>query len=179
MIAALDELEPSYDPDASFIADNAMVIGGVTLGNGTSVWFGSVLRADNDRIDIGCNSNIQDACVLHTDPGIALVIGREVTVGHRATLHGCTIGDGTLIGIGSTILNHANIGSECLVGAHSLITEGKTFPDGVLIHGTPADVVRELSAEERKGVRAAASAYVEKARRYRATFRPADVDRKA
>ena len=134
---------------------------------GVSVWFGSVLRGDNDWIEVGTESNIQDACVLHTDPGIPLTIGARVTVGHRVTLHGCTIGDGSLIGIGSTILNHAVIGRYSIVGAQSLITEGKTFPDGVLILGTPAKVVRELEADEIESLRAAAQIYVDNGKRYR------------
>lgn len=126
-----------------------------------------MLRGDNDWIEIGAESNVQDGCVLHTDPGIPLTVGARVSVGHRVTLHGCRIGDGTLIGIGSTILNHACIGRNSIVGAQSLVTEGKTFPDGVLILGSPAKVVRELEAAELEGIDAACRAYLDKAARYR------------
>lgn len=125
------------------------------------------MRGDNDWIEVGRESNIQDGCILHTDPGIPLTVGARVTVGHRVTLHGCDIGDGSLIGIGSTILNHASIGRNCIVGAESLITEGKTFPDGVLILGSPAKVVRELETEEIESLQAAAQIYVDNGKRYR------------
>lgn len=164
MIASLGERRPQFDGTDYFIAHNATVIGSVRIGRGASIWFNVVVRGDNDWIEIGENSNIQDASVLHTDSGIRLLIGSNVTVGHRVMLHGCTIGDGSLIGIGSTVLNHARIGKNCLVGAHSLVTEGKVFPDGVLILGSPAKVVRPLNADEFSMLQAAARSYVENGR---------------
>jgi len=167
MIHALGERRPVFDGDDHFIAPDATLIGGVRLGRGASVWFGVVIRGDNDWITIGAHSNIQDGAILHTDHGIELVIGERVTVGHRAMLHGCTIGDRSLIGIGSTLLNHARIGSDSVVGAHSLVTEGKAFPDGVLVMGSPAKVVRELDADERAMLRSSADIYVAQSARYR------------
>lgn len=152
--------------DGQFIADNATIIGNVRLGANTSVWFNAVLRGDNEWIVVGANSNIQDAAVLHADPGIPLHIGDYVTAGHKVMLHGCTIGDNSLIGIGSIILNHAKVGRNCIVGANSLITEGKEFPDGVLIVGSPAKVVRELSAGEISHNTRSADHYVANARRF-------------
>ena len=137
-----------------------------------SVWFNSVLRGDNDWIEIGERSNIQDGSVLHTDPGIRLVIGDDVTIGHKVMLHGCTIGDNSLIGIGSTILNGATIGNNCIVGAHSLITENKSFPDGSLILGSPARALRSLGDEEIAAIRDSAEGYVANAARYRGQFKP-------
>ncbi len=134
--------------DGHFIADNATIAGTVTLKANASVWFNAVLRGDNDWIVVGENSNIQDAAVLHTDPGIPLHIGDFVTAGHQVMLHGCTIGKNSMIGIGSIVLNHAKVGCNSIVGANSLITEGKEFPDGVLIMGSPAKVIRELSVDE-------------------------------
>ena len=133
MIASLGERQPAFEGTDHFVAHNATVIGSVRIGQGVSIWFNAVIRGDNDWIEIGENSNIQDGSILHTDAGIRLQIGRNVTVGHRVMLHGCRIGDGSLIGIGSTILNNARIGNDCLVGAHSLVTEGREFPDRVLI----------------------------------------------
>lgn len=167
MILPLGDLKPQFDPQASFIAPTATLIGDVRLAADASVWFGAVIRADNDAIRIGRGSNIQDGAILHTDPGIELLVGQDVTVGHRAMLHGCRVGDGSLIGIGATLLNHASIGLESIVGAHALITEGKSFPDGVLIVGAPAKVLRELNDNERAHLRAAAEGYVQQSRRYR------------
>ena len=133
---------------SAWVADSAQVIGRVTLEEGASVWYGSVLRGDNDRITIGRNSNVQDGCVLHSDNGLPLTLGVGVTVGHQVMLHGCTIGDGSLISIQSVVLNRARIGRNCIVGAGALVTEGKEFPDGVMIVGAPAKVVRELSPEQ-------------------------------
>ena len=138
---------PQIAPTA-WVADSAQVIGRVTLEDRASVWYGCVLRGDNDRITIGRHSNVQDGSVLHSDEGVPLTLGVGVTVGHQVMLHGCTIGDGTLIGIQSVILNRARIGRNCIVGAGALVTEGKEFPDGVLIVGSPAKVARELSAEQ-------------------------------
>ena len=166
-IYQLDDLVPEVDPSA-FVADSAQVIGDVNLGADSSVWFGTVIRGDSDHIRVGAGSNIQDASVLHADRGFPLTIGERVTVGHQVMLHGCTIGDETLIGIGAVVLNGAKIGKNCLVGAGSLVTEGKEFPDGSMIMGTPAKVVRELSPEQIEGLRQSAKHYVENARRFKA-----------
>jgi carbonic anhydrase/acetyltransferase-like protein (isoleucine patch superfamily) len=166
VIARLGDRQPVIEGSGHFIAPNATIIGSVRIKAGASIWFNAVLRGDNDWIEIGENSNVQDASVLHTDPGIVLNVGNNVTVGHRVMLHGCEIGDGSLVGIGSTILNKAVIGKACLVGAHSLITEGKRFPDGVLIVGSPAKVVRELDANERNMLLQSAAVYVANGRRF-------------
>ena len=150
-----------------WIADNATVIGSVVLENNASIWFNAVVRADNDTITIGENSQVQDGAVLHADPGFPLTIGRNVTVGHMVMLHGCTIGDGCLIGIKSLIMNGAVIGKNCLVGANSLIAEGKTIPDGSLVLGSPGRVVRQLSVDEIARVNGTADHYVGNFRRYR------------
>ena len=170
MIATLGERKPVFEGDGHFVAGNATIIGNVRLGDQASVWFNSVLRGDNDWIEVGARSNIQDGCVLHTDPGLPLVIGNGVTIGHMAMLHGCRIGDNTLVGIGATVLNGSSIGSNCIVGAHTLVTENKTFPDGTLILGSPAQVVRELSDEEIGRIGESAAAYVVNARRYNDEF---------
>ena len=153
--------------DSAWVADSAQVIGRVELQEGANVWFGAVLRGDNDWITVGRGSNVQDGSVLHTDPGCPLVIGQDVTVGHQVTLHGCVIGDGSLIGIQAVVLNNAKIGRNCLVGAGALVTEGKEFPDGSLIMGSPAKAVRHLSPEQFERVRQGAVHYAEKAARYR------------
>lgn len=166
MIGRLGERVPQLAGGGHFIAPNATVIGSVRLMANSSIWFNAVLRGDNDWIEIGENSNVQDGSVLHTDPGFPLTIGNGVTVGHKAMLHGCLVGDNSLVGIGSTVLNGAEIGRNSLVGAHSLITEGKSFPDGVLILGSPAKVVRELEPEEIEMLRVSAQIYVDNGRRY-------------
>ena len=166
MIYELGDRHPDLQGDGHFVAPSASIIGTVTLKQGASIWFNAVLRGDNDLIEIGANSNIQDGAVLHTDPGIQLIVGDNVTVGHRVMLHGCTIGSNSLIGIGSTLLNRSRVGSNCIVGAHSLITEGKEFPDGVLILGSPAKVVRELEAAELEFLKAAAVIYVQNSQRF-------------
>jgi carbonic anhydrase/acetyltransferase-like protein (isoleucine patch superfamily) len=155
-----------------WIAPDAMVIGSVVLEPNASVWFGCIVRADNDVVTIGENSQLQDGCVLHVDPGFPVTIGRNVSVDHMAMLHGCTIGDGSLIGIKSVILNGAKVGRNCLIGASSLITEGKEIPDGSLVVGSPGKVVRALSTEEIRRINSASDHYVDKFKRYRATFRP-------
>lgn len=155
-----------------FVADNATLIGSVVLENNASVWFNVLVRADNDVITIGENSNVQDGCILHTDPGIELKIGKDVTVGHMAMLHGCTIGDGSLIGIKSVILNHAVIGKNCLIGANTLITEGQEIPDGSLVMGSPGKIIRQLSENHLAKLRRGAAVYVDNARRYRETLAP-------
>ncbi len=151
-----------------WIAPGAAVLGDVTLHHNASVWFGAVVRGDNDPIVIGENSNIQDGSMLHTDEGVPLTIGRDVTVGHMVMLHGCSIGDGSLIGIKSVILNHARIGRHCLIGANTLITEGKVIPDRSLVMGSPGKVIRELSDEEVARLQASAAHYVDNWRRYAA-----------
>ena len=148
--------------DSAYVADTATVVGKVTIGAGASVWFGATIRGDNERITVGDNSNIQENCVLHTDHGIPLSIGQHVTVGHQVMLHGCSIGDGSLIGIQSVILNKARIGKNCLVGAGSLVTEGKEFSDNSLILGRPAKVVRMLTDDEIQNLRASSESYVER-----------------
>jgi carbonic anhydrase/acetyltransferase-like protein (isoleucine patch superfamily) len=152
---------------SAWVADNAQVVGQVTLAEDSSVWFGATLRGDTEPITVGRGSNVQDGSVLHTDVGLPLVIGERVTVGHNVMLHGCTIGDESLIGIGAVVLNGARIGRNCLVGAGALVTEGKEFPDGSMILGSPARVVRSLTPEQIEGLRQSAQHYIENARRYR------------
>ena len=166
MIYTLGDRAPILEGAGHFIADNATIIGSVRLGDQASVWFNCVLRGDNDWLTIGARSNIQDGSVLHTDEGIELVVGAGVTVGHKVMLHGCSIGDNSLIGIGSSVLNGAKIGRDCLVGAHALVTENKVFPDRSLILGAPAKVVRELSDEEVAQIRWSADVYVRNASRF-------------
>ena len=153
--------------ESAWVADSAQVMGAVTLAAGSSVWFGAVIRGDTETITVGAGSNIQDASVLHADHGFPLVIGERVTVGHQVMLHGCTIGDESLIGIGAVVLNGAKIGKHCLVGAGALVTEGKTFPDGSMIIGSPAKAVRQLSPEQIEGLKRSAQHYTENANRYR------------
>jgi len=153
--------------DTAWVADNAQVIGRVELQEGASVWFGAILRGDNEWITIGRGSNVQDGSVLHTDMGFPLTLGAEVTIGHQVMLHGCSIGDGSLIGIQAVVLNGAKIGRHCLVGAGAVVTEGKEFPDGSLILGAPAKVVRALDAAQIERIRLAAEHYVDNAKRYR------------
>ena len=149
-----------------WVAPNATVIGDVRLADNVSIWFNAVLRGDNDPISIGANSNIQDGSVLHTDLGAPLTVGCGVTVGHMAMLHGCTVGDGTLVGIKSVILNGATIGRHCLIGANTLIPEGKVIPDRSLVMGSPGRIVRELTDEEVARIAQGAARYVENALRY-------------
>ena len=166
-IYQLDELTPNIHPSA-YVADSAQVMGNVVLAEDASVWFGAVLRGDTETITVGAGSNIQDQSVLHADVGFPLVVGERVTVGHQVMLHGCTIGDESLIGIGAVVLNGAKIGRHCLVGAGALVTEGKEFPDGSMILGSPAKAVRQLTPEQIEGLRRSAQHYTENARRYRA-----------
>jgi len=168
----LGDREPTFPPDGEYwIAPNAVVAGNVILKKNASVWFGAVLRGDNDPITIGENSNVQDNSVLHTDLGSPLTIGANVTVGHMVMLHGCTIGDGSLIGIGAVVLNGAKIGKNCLVGAGALITEGKEFPDGTMILGSPARVARELSPEHAARMGMGAMSYVRNWQRFKADLK--------
>ena len=155
-----------------YVAHNATVIGRVVLENRASVWFNAVLRGDNEPIVIGEESNVQDGSVLHTDPGFPLTLGRGVTVGHMVMLHGCTIGDNSLIGINSVILNGAKVGRNCLIGANTLITEGKVIADNSVVMGSPGRVVRELNATGIESLKEPARSYVDKIRRYRDTLHP-------
>ncbi|MCJ9429121.1 gamma carbonic anhydrase family protein [Kordiimonas marina] len=166
MLYELDGVRPNLEDDSAWVAPNAAVIGRVNMAPRSSVWFGVTIRGDNDPVTIGEDSNIQDGSVLHTDIGAPLKIGKGVTVGHKVMLHGCTIGDYALIGMGSTILNHATIGAGSIVGAGSLVTEGKSFPEGVLIVGAPARVVRELKPEEKEMIKASAQVYVDNSARF-------------
>ena len=165
-IYQLDDLIPSIHPTA-WVADSAQVIGQVVLEENVSVWFGVILRGDNDLISIGKGSNIQENSVLHIDRGHPLVLGENVTIGHQVMLHGCTIGDNSLVGIGAVVLNDARIGKNCLVGAGSLVTEGKEFPDGSLIMGSPAKAVRQMSPEQIEGLKTFGQHYIENSARYK------------
>ena len=169
---ALDGVAPELADDA-WVAPGARLIGRVVLEAGSSVWFNAVLRGDNESITIGRGSNVQDGCVCHTDIGYPLVVGADCTVGHLAILHGCRIGDETLVGMGATVLTGAVIGRNVLVGAGALITEGKEVPDGVLIMGRPGKVARELTGDEIEGLRRSAAGYRANAARFRAGLRPA------
>ena len=167
MIYALDDKAPQIDARA-WVADNATLIGNVRLAAAASIWWNAVLRGDNDLIDIGERSNIQDGSVLHTDPGLQLVVGQGVTIGHMVMLHGCTIGDDTLVGIGAIVLNRAVVGRGCLIGAGTLIPEGKVIPDGSVVMGSPGKIVRSVSDEDLARIRLAASHYVDHIQEYRA-----------
>ena len=172
-IYQLGEHAPEIDA-SSYIADSANLIGKVTIEAKASVWDGVTIRGDNERITVGENSNVQEGTVMHTDMGYPLTLGKNVTVGHQAMLHGCTIGDGSLIGIGAVVLNGAKIGRNCLVGAGSLVTEGKEFPDGSMILGSPAKAVRQLSPEQIEGLRRSARGYQQNARRFSAGLKRVD-----
>ncbi len=168
-IYALDGKAPRFsDRDTNWIAPDATVIGSVEIGRNVGIWFGVVLRGDNEPIVIGDDSNVQEHTIMHTDIGFPLTIGKGCTIGHRAMLHGCTIGDNTLIGMGAIVLNGAKIGKNCLVGAGALITEGKEFPDNSLIVGSPARVSRTLDDEAAERMRKSAAHYVENGRRFKA-----------
>lgn len=155
-----------------WIAPSATVVGTVRLGREVSVWFGAVIGGDNDWITIGARTNVQDGCVLHADEGVPLTIGEGVTIGHMAMLHGCTVGNGCLIGIGAVVLNRARVGAGSLVGAKALVTQDMQIPPGVLALGSPAKVIRPLTAEETRELEAASAHYVAQARRFRETLRP-------
>lgn len=164
---ALNDIHPKTPASGKFwVAPGAHVMGAVTLGEDTGIWFGAVLRGDNEPIVLGDRTNVQEGCVLHTDIGFPLHIGTDCTIGHGVILHGCTIGDGSLIGMGAVVLNGAVIGRGCLVGAHALVTEGKVFPDGSLIVGSPAKAVRELDAGAHEKLMASATGYADNARRF-------------
>lgn len=167
---ALADARPDVSPDA-WVAPDANVIGKVTLGPDASVWFGSTLRGDNEMITVGRGSNVQENCVFHTDMGYPLTVGEDCTIGHKVMLHGCTIGDNSLIGMGATVLNGAKIGKNCLIGAGALITEGKVIPDGSLVMGAPGKVVRNLDETAIKGLRQSALHYQENAARFSCDLR--------
>lgn len=172
-IYRLGERSPDIDASA-WVAPGAHVIGRVELGARASVWFGAVLRGDNEPVVVGARSNVQEGAVLHTDPGMPLVVGEDVTIGHQAMLHGCTVGDGTLVGIQAVILNGARVGRDCLIGAGALVTEGKEIPDRSLVIGSPAKVVRQLSDEDVARLRVNARVYVERAAAYATMLEPVD-----
>jgi carbonic anhydrase/acetyltransferase-like protein (isoleucine patch superfamily) len=153
--------------ETAFVAPNATLIGSVVLEENSSVWFGAVLRGDNEPLTLGRDTNVQDGSVLHTDAGILLTLGRGITVGHKVMLHGCEVGDYTLVGINSVVLNRARIGSYCLIGANALITEGKVIPDGSVVMGSPGKIVRQVTDIERKVLEASAAHYVKNAQHYR------------
>lgn len=167
MIYTLDDKPAPEIPESSFVAPSANIIGWVRIGENASIWFNAVIRGDNELIDVGNCSNVQDCCVLHTDPGIPLTLEDDVTIGHSCMLHGCQVSSGSLIGIGSVILNNAVIGKNCIVGANTLVTENKKFPDGTLILGSPAKVIRELTNDELVELKNAAVYYTNKIPRYK------------
>ena len=172
-VYALNDLLPQLPPAGRYwVAPDAHVVGRVTLGEDVGVWFGAVVRADNDPMRIGSRTNIQEGAMLHSDSGSPLTVGEDVTVGHHAILHGCTVGDCSLIGMGATVLNRARIGRFCIVGANALVTEGKEFPDFSLIVGSPAKAVRVLDAAVADQLRASAAHYVANWQRFAAGLRP-------
>ena len=172
---ALDDRRPTLPEDGDFwIAPDANVIGDVILDSGVSIWFGATLRGDNEPLEIGAGSNVQENTVMHSDMGFPVRIGRNCTIGHKAMIHGCTIGDDTLIGMGATILNGAKIGSGCLIGAGALVTEGKEIPDGSLVMGMPGKIVRQLDADGRAANVTSAVHYQERMRAFRAGLAPVE-----
>lgn len=171
---SLDGKAPQLRGDGHYIAPNAAVIGNVILEAGASVWFSVVIRGDNEPIHIGAGSNIQDGTVCHSDPEFPLTVGANVTVGHNATIHGCSIGDGTLVGINAVVLNGAKVGKNCVIGANSLVPEGMEIPDGSLVMGVPARIKRELSAEQQEVFSHNAEHYIENAERYAAGLEVVD-----
>ena len=173
MLYELDGKRPTVDGTA-WVAPGTYIIGNTTLAAKSSVWFGTTIRGDNEPITVGAGSNIQENCVLHTDPGCPLTIGENCTIGHKAMLHGCTIGNNSLVGMGATILNGAVIGENCLIGAGALIPEGKVIPDGSLVMGMPGKVVRELDAAAIQGLTASALHYQQNAARFQTGLKPID-----
>tara|TARA_R110002124_G_scaffold7540_11_gene42996 strand:+ start:554 stop:1087 length:534 start_codon:yes stop_codon:yes gene_type:complete len=172
-IYAFDGIGPDLPDNGDYwIAPNAVVIGRVRMEMATSIWFGAVLRGDNERITVGAGSNIQENCVCHTDIGFPLTIGAECTIGHSAILHGCTVGDNSLIGMGATILNGAVIGRNCMIGAGALVTEGKVIPDNSLVVGMPAKVIKTLDQDAIDGLKKSAIGYQEKMRMFRRSLTP-------
>lgn len=170
---SIDGLEPAV-PKTSWVAPSADVIGDARLGEEVGIWFGAVIRADNTPIILGDRTNIQEGAMLHSDPGVPLTIGSDCTIGHHAILHGCTLGDRVLVGMGAIVLNNAVIGDDCLIGAGALVTEGKSFPPGSLIIGSPAKAVRELAPEVIAGLKASAAGYAERQRHFARELRRAD-----
>jgi carbonic anhydrase/acetyltransferase-like protein (isoleucine patch superfamily) len=170
-IFSLGERRVELRGERHYIAHNATLAGSISLDNDVSIWFGVIVRADNDQVTIGEATNVQDGSVLHVDPEFPMVLGRNVTIGHKAMLHGCTVGDGTLIGINSVILNGAKIGAGSLIGANSLVAEGKEIPPGVLVLGSPAKVVRELTPAEKVRIMEISFGYVERAKVFRTSLR--------
>ena len=166
MLYRLGDHSPAFADDSHWVAPNAVLVGKVRLERDASVWFGAVLRGDNELITVGEGSNVQEHCVLHTDPGFPLVIGPKVTVGHMAMLHGCLIGEGSLVGIGAVILNGAKIGRNCLIGAKALIAEGKEIPDNSLVMGIPGKVVGEVRPDQAERMRQGTANYVTKWQRF-------------
>ncbi len=167
-IYSLGDLQPAFPNDQNFwIAPDANLIGGVTIHSGASVWFGCTLRGDNENITVGQGSNVQENCILHTDMGFPLEIGKNCTIGHRAMLHGCTIGEQSLIGMGAIVLNGARIGQECLIGAGALVTENQVIPDGSMVLGMPGKPVRQLTEQERAGLLMSAKSYQANMARFR------------
>ena len=169
----IDGLSPAV-PDTSWVAPSAVLIGDVRLGEEVGIWFGAVIRADNTPIVLGPRTNIQEGAMLHSDPGIPLTIGADCTVGHHAILHGCTIGDRVLVGMGAIVLNNAVIGEDCLIGAGALVTEGKIFPPGSLLIGSPAKAVKELAPEMIEGIKRSAAGYAERQQRFARNLRRVD-----
>lgn len=163
---ALDGVAPRIDPAVGWIAPTAVIVGDVAVGPEAGIWFGVVARGDIEAITIGARTNVQENCVLHTDTGYPLVIGDNVTIGHGAIVHGCTIGDNSLIGMGATVLNGARIGNNCLIGANALITEGKVIPDNSMVLGAPGKVVRQIDEAGIAALAASADRYVRNARRF-------------
>ena len=170
-IFSIGDRRPEFRGEHHYIAHDATLVGSSTLENEASVWFQVVVRAENDRVHLGEGCNVQDGSVLHVDPGFPLTLGRMVTIGHKAMLHGCTIGDGSLVGINSVVMNGARVGKESLIGANTLIPEGKEIPDGVLVLGSPGKVVRELRQEERANLLRIAQGYIDRSRWYRTELR--------
>ena len=166
MLYQLDDTKVQL-PENYFIAESAAVIGNVVIGNGVSIWFNVVIRGDSDLIAIGEDCNIQDGAVLHTDPGYPMTLGRGVTVGHKAMLHGCNVGDYSLVGINAVVLNGARIGSRCIIGANALVTENMEIPDGSLVVGSPAKIKRSLSEQQQQALKRQAAHYVENGRRFK------------
>jgi len=171
VIYALDKRQVEIRGEDYFIADNATIVGSVVLENNASIWFNAVVRGDNDVITIGENTNVQDGAILHTDPGFKLTLGKGVTVGHKAMLHGCEVGDYSLVGINAVVLNGAKIGKHCLIGANALITEGMVIPDGSMVMGSPAKVKRELTDQQKTLLEASAAHYVHNFQRYNARLK--------
>ncbi len=175
MIYALGNLKPTFPASGHYwVAPDAQVIGDIILHENASVWFNAVLRGDNEPITIGENSNVQDGAIMHTDMGFPLTVGKNVTIGHRAMLHGCTVGDSSLIGIGATILNGTKIGRNCLIGAHALIGEGKEIPDNSMVLGMPGKIIRALGEDNEKFIIASAAHYVENWQRFKRELEEVD-----